>query len=116
MFFKNIFLSFQEEKLKAQLILAAADLSDDGSDNEIMTSISVPDKISCAFECLKDSECKSILMERRVNGQNYCHLIDGRRFSLTRSEAKQSDYYHYYVVVMETVDVMVTEDCEETED
>jgi len=62
----------------------AADANTKGSDNTIMKSTIVPSMLSCAYECLKDSDCKSILMEKsQQQGQDnwyQCNIIDGTTF------------------------------------
>lgn len=81
-----------DDLTRKELTLVAAYANTEGSDNVIMKSTTTPSMLSCAYECLKDSDCKSILVEKakqQMGDLSYkCHIIDGKTFysSKTTSE------------------------------
>jgi hypothetical protein len=90
------------KEIKA-MFFEAADLGNDvDSGNHVLRSCPVPNMISCALECLSDSDCKSILLRkyrRTVGGDEpyTCHLISGRSYYSHREPA-QTDIELYYFV------------------
>lgn len=75
-----------DEKRARETFFEAADLSKDvDSGNHVLRSAPVSTVLSCALECLRDSDCKSILVKKyhEMTGRSKpyeCYLVSGRSF------------------------------------
>ncbi|XP_031573399.1 uncharacterized protein LOC116307348 [Actinia tenebrosa] len=86
---------------KRENFFEAADLSNDvNSANHVLRSVPVPTVLSCALECLTNSDCKSILVKKhhQKNGRNEpyeCHLVSGRTFHVLTDTSTANDLLYF---------------------